>query len=260
VDGPYFLAHLLGPRRYSPSSGWEKISEYAVFFQLPLAIVLTWILSGNRVGAATLLVWTALVAHFIACAFSGGYGVDRNIFFDSVITLALITGVALWSFAPALAKLRFSNGLLAVALFLPLFGVFAILPTQLWTNLHQQRALPQAEAEFRSATEFLKARPGPALCESLLLCYDAGKPLLYDPYFVSSQLLIGRIQEASVLALLDGRRFPTVEIELPAGEPLEPRGRPLWFDTPFMRTLVQNYSPALRTDRFLILAAKEGLP
>ena len=39
-----------------------------------------------------------------------------------------------------------------------------------------------------------------ALCEDLLLCFAAGKPLLVDPYNARQMILTGRLDEASLLA------------------------------------------------------------
>ena len=48
------------------------------------------------------------------------------------------------------------------------------LQPRLKSDWEQIKGLAQREREHTTAVEFLKSRPGPALCESLLLCYDAG--------------------------------------------------------------------------------------
>jgi hypothetical protein len=65
------------------------------------------------------------------------------------------------------------------------------------------------------ATAVLRSHSGPALCESLLMCFDAGKPLLVDTFNTRQMILTGRMAEADLLAEIAARRFAV--IELPTG-------------------------------------------
>ena len=91
-------------------------------------------------------------------------------------------------------------------------------PGQLRRDREKVRLLPIQEKEFRSAVEFVKMRPGPALCESLLLCYEAGKPFEYEPFSVRDQINTGRIKEDDVLQLLRTHHFQAIQIALRSDE------------------------------------------
>ena len=52
------------------------------------------------------------------------------------------------------------------------------------------RVAGAAEA-FETEVSFLAAQPGPAICESLILCYDAGKPYILDPFNSASSCDLG---------------------------------------------------------------------
>jgi len=80
------------------------------------------------------------------------------------------------------------------------------------------RVLPAHENEFNSAVELMKTHQGPALCESLLLCYEAGKPFEYEPYSVQDLVRTGRLHEDELLQLLRTHHFQTVQIELRSDE------------------------------------------
>jgi hypothetical protein len=75
--------------------------------------------------------------------------------------------------------------------------------------------LHQSEDEFRSSVQLVKSRPGPALCETLLLCYEAVKPFEYDAFFVRDQIQIGRLQEGKVAQLLRTHYFQTIQVNVP---------------------------------------------
>jgi len=92
------------------------------------------------------------------------------------------------------------------------------IPGQLRRDRDSLRVLPLPEKEFLSSVEFVKARPGPAICESLLLCYEAGKPFEYEPYSVRDLVRAGRIPEKDILQLLRTNHFQTVQISLRSDE------------------------------------------
>ena len=72
------------------------------------------------------------------------------------------------------------------------------------------RAHEKAAAEFLAAAGRLLAIPGPALCESLLLCYEAGKPLIVDPFIARSDILSGRASEDALVADIAQHRFAVI--------------------------------------------------
>jgi hypothetical protein len=112
------------------------------------------------------------------------------------------------------------------------------------------------DEEFGRAVEFLQRRSGPALCEDLLLCYDAGKPPLYDAFYTNSQVKVGRLTEADVLDYVQSSRFPTVELTIPAGVPLVPMTT-FRFSEPILRAILERYRPAVRGSQFTLLVPKE---
>ncbi len=116
-------------------------------------------------------------------------------------------------------------------------------------------SMPQLEQDFANAVQFVGSRPGPALCESLLLCYDAGKQEQYDPFAVDQLIKTGKMPEANLVRLLDERRYSTIQLNIPANEPLSAAPR-LRFSSAFMRTLLNDYQVAMRTNSFAIFTPK----
>jgi hypothetical protein len=143
-----------------------------------------------------------------------------NIFFNSLAATVIDCGLALSDISFALAgwwpAVWNSTAALMFALFFTSIMIFV--PGQLRRDGEKMRSLPTVENEFCSSVEFMKARPGPALCESLLLCYEAGKPFDYEAFSVRDQIKTGLISEDEVLQLLRTHHFQTVEIDLRTDE------------------------------------------
>jgi hypothetical protein len=109
---------------------------------------------------------------------------------------------------------------------------------------------PQFEAEFTGLVQFLQARNGPALCESLLACYEAGKPEIYDPYLVSQLLETGKVREDEILRMIGERHFAVVQTDVVTGvDPLAVSGHDR-FSPAFMTQLLANYQMSWRTPNF----------
>jgi hypothetical protein len=73
-----------------------------------------------------------------------------------------------------------------------------------------RQALEEREGEFLTAAFRLHSHDGAALCESLLLCFAAGKPLVVDPFNLRSQILTGRTREAFLVDAIAHHRFVVI--------------------------------------------------
>jgi len=73
--------------------------------------------------------------------------------------------------------------------------------------------LALADREFREDVQYLRGRPGPALCLDLLLCYSAGKPLEFEPFFDRELMGTGRLDPRVIAAELDGRKYSVIQAD-----------------------------------------------
>ena len=273
VDGRYFLVHLLGGgggRTYSFMMAWSQFHHYVERFQTLLVIATAWCVRSIR--SRPLFVAAFVLSHGLAFLLGGGYGVDLNIFFDGFAVTVIVCGLAISDVSSALVALR-PGGLNPTAAMM--FGLFFIsimifIPGQLKRDRAQMRALPAQEKEFQSAITFLKAHPGPGLCESHLLCYEAGKPFEFEPFSVRDQVQTGRLNEEEVLQLLRTRHFQSVEIwVVPAEESLSDSdlqksmaaeqndlAEEKRFSQNFLIELLKDYQLSMRTSSMAIFTAK----
>lgn len=255
-DGPYFFLHLLAPRTYSFLGGWNNISPYLLEFQVIFAAAVLWSAYYATWPLRNLLAIAFVLAHIFGFAFAGGDGVVGNVLFEGLVMLAAITAIGIGDLESKLITLRFGHGLLLLALTMPYLGSLALLPGLVLSERRENKLRPNLDAEFRRAVEFLQNRPGPALCEDLLLCYDAGKPPLYDAFYATSQAKVGRLSEADVVNYIQSSRFPTIAITLPAEQPLAPVSIHR-FSEPVLHAILERYRLAFRTSELALLVPKE---
>jgi hypothetical protein len=274
IDGRYFPLHLLGgggKRTYSYMIAWSQFYHYAEKFQSLLVVGTAWTICSFR--KRTVFAIAFVLSHLLGFLLAGGYGVDLNIFFNAFAATAITCGLALSEITLMLAASRPSGFNATAPLMFALFfiSIMIFVPGDLRRDRANFRALPVQEKEFASAVEFLKTRPGPALCESLLLCYEAGKPFEYEPFSVRDQINTGRIREDDVLQLLRTNHFQTVQIALRTDEATLPGSAELLaslgsdqktldterrFTPNFMKELLEGYRLSMRTSQMAIFCPK----
>ncbi|HVS88088.1 MAG TPA: hypothetical protein VHF01_07680 [Candidatus Acidoferrum sp.] len=270
VDGRYFPLHLMSGRAYSYWLGWSNFHHYVLTFQSLIVIGTAWSMWAFR--SRTVLASAFVLSHFLAFLLAGGFGVDLNIFFNALAAAVVVCGIALSEITFGLAEVQPAavNSSAALMFALLFISIMIFVPGQLRRDHQEIRFLRAHETEFQSAVEFVKTRPGPALCESLLLCYDAGKPFEYEPFTVRDQVKTGRLQEEKVLQLLRTSHFQTVQIALRSDEEdlkeIDLRASlssdqkapdtERRFTPKFMKELLEDYQLSIRTSQMAIFCPK----
>jgi hypothetical protein len=255
-DGHYFLDHLMLPRVYY----WERLFYFGFHvlnFQVPIFVALVWAFR-TTFGAASVLVWGFGLSHLMGAAYSGGEGAGTNHYFDAMIATAMIVGLALPGIERLTEGARFQRTLFAILLTVPFFvSSLAFLPTRIASDLAESASQAQLASEFSSAASFMRSRPGAAFCEDMMICYDAGKPFVYDPFAADQLVKTGRLREDDVLRLLDARQFGVIELGSVTVETTQPTDRDR-FPLPFRQKLQANYRLAYRTSKFVFFTPKAG--
>jgi 4-amino-4-deoxy-L-arabinose transferase-like glycosyltransferase len=256
VDGPYLFQHILKPRVYLPGQTWGAISNYLRLLPVPLVVALAWSWRYGVRHQRGILVLGFAISHLTAFTMAGGSGVDDNIFLDAVVAVALLAGVAWADIQPALARLHPPAGVVAALLVAAvLLGAAPKVARTLRRSRQQVALLPSQEAALRDGVDYLRNRPGEALCESFLLCYEAGKELLFAPAYIRTRVRMGDIPEKDVLELIRRRRFQTVQLLAAPDEILEPKDR-VRFSAAFMSELLEHYRVDQRLAGWAFLVPK----
>ena len=195
--GGDFLFRLYPPRGYSLATGFASLGGWAAdrAVLLGLAGASSVVFFRDRhVRLCALYCGLALVAGTV---FVGGDGVDRNVYFDADIALALSVGL----FIDRMGR----RWLQAAAVYgcLCYFAIAALVVT------HADRGppLPEAEAASLRDVAFLRHADGPALCVTLALCYWAGKLPQVDAFNLDQHAARDPEQGARLLRLVASTYF-----------------------------------------------------
>ncbi|HTX39318.1 MAG TPA: glycosyltransferase family 39 protein [Bryobacteraceae bacterium] len=257
VGGLYFLTDLLIPRVHSYDLLMANVAFYLMFFQIPLVVAMVWAMAEPRLRLESLAVWALAAGVAIGFVFCCEGGSDWNHLFDSILALALIAGLLLPAVEKAVQALPWREALLTVLLVVPFFYTsWILLPQRVSDDAAILGAVPQFEKEFAAGADFLRSQPGPALCENLLLCYAAGKPMTYDPFAIDQLVKTGNLPPERLVRLIDAHEYPVIQLDIAAGEPLVPEERQR-IPAAFMRELLARYQPVMRTTGFAIFVPKQ---
>ncbi|HTO41476.1 MAG TPA: 6-pyruvoyl-tetrahydropterin synthase-related protein [Rhizomicrobium sp.] len=191
------LAALFSARLYRLDWVGQSARDFLLVSFAPLGAAL--FLLGRARGFALLCGLYAVLGLAIGLYFDGGAGVGRNALFDAAIGCALCAGLVVQRLRPAGAFA------LAVACLLPL-AVAGVERASL-------RDVAQKQQVTRADIDFLRNRPGPAMCEFLSYCYWAGKEAQIDAFNTGQAILTGARAATDVTRLLDAKVFSTIQLE-----------------------------------------------
>lgn len=221
--GTDFFRNLLASRQYDAARGVILTTEMLDLLQAPIAVTGLYFILARDGRIATKVGAYLALSLALAMGFSGGAGVDTNIFFDAMIACAMGAGpAAAWARARPGAGPR---ACAALALVLHA-GLLFHMPIALGRfAVDMAGELKEREALFLDDIAWLKTVPGPAICESMLLCLRAGKPMWIDPYAATQAITNGRLPPDALTGLLARHEVAVVQITSRRAHPAdEPKG------------------------------------
>lgn len=227
TEGGVFFTQLLAPREWSVDRAFLMTVETLIRIQAPLAAIpVVLLVAGLERPGGLVLAYLGLALAFGAF-FSGGAGTDINIFFDVFIALSMGAGLALHRVGE-----RWQAGSIRIGLAL-LINAGAIIRAPLVLGLLVVGLLgdlDEVERRFRNDTAYLAALPGPALCQSHLLCLRAGKPMFFDSFNVDQAIATGRLPADTLSAMLERHEIAVLQTsDARAAEPQGVRDDPTRF-------------------------------
>ncbi|MGE5505490.1 MAG: ArnT family glycosyltransferase [Actinomycetota bacterium] len=210
--GKTFFTQLLASRTWSVERAFIFTTEITGRLHAPLLVATLGLLWTRRNRPAGLVLAWLAAALALGVFFAGGGGTDINIWFDVSIALAIGTGLAAKAVGERLGPQRTK---LAVAL-VANAGVLLYAPLCLGRfGVEVAGEMNEREALFKAETEYVRSIPGPALCESQLLCYRAGKPAFWDSFNAYQAMLHGRIPADTLTAMIERHELAVVQISDP---------------------------------------------
>ena len=204
LHGGDVFASILGARQTSLRTAAHMSADWLRSLAAPLAIgALAWREAWRDPEAQWLALYAALGLG-LGVVFTAGEGVSYNAFFDLTIALSLLASRLLS---------QSTNTIPTVALGLALLLDPLLRAPHAWLGLGP--ALDQV-ARLEAATEkdvdYLAARDGPALCETLALCYWAGKPPTVDLFNSHQAFWAGRADEQQLVDRITRGEFGVIQL------------------------------------------------
>ncbi|MBO0735941.1 MAG: hypothetical protein J2P48_05150 [Alphaproteobacteria bacterium] len=218
VAGGAFIEHLLSPRNFTWYGSRYHAMKYLRLFKFPLIAITVfspWIFTGRRIVLAA---WGAL-SIAAATVLSGFEGTSYNTFQDAAVFLGIAAGVLFCELRKRICRREMQGRLAAVVFGAPALvlaqPIFARSPDA-FRQVYNVRTLldhdRNAQREFLSEARFIAERPGPAICESLLLCYTAGKPFILDPFNSRQYILAGRLDQRELIRRIAAHEFAVIQL------------------------------------------------
>jgi len=205
LSGPGFFTQLLASRTWDITRAFLFTTEILSQFQAPLAVVGLGLLAARRIRPAGLILAYVAVALALGAVFSGGAGVDVNVYFDAYIALAIGAGLVLH-----LAPFPMARPVMALVVNA---GVLFYAPAALGRfGVEMLGEMAGREAMFHDDIAYLKGIEGTALCQSHLLCLRAGKPAFYDPINALQAMIMGRLPADALTGMLRRHEIAVVEL------------------------------------------------
>jgi hypothetical protein len=203
------LKELLSPRAYRIGLALTGIEKMFAAGLVPIvAAGMLYRAKPDDPGANFVAIYLT-IAMVSAALFSGGAGVDSNAMFDAIIAGSLAIGLGLRELrARPLLSAWFALGCL-----LPLALAAVVWARSSWfTSSHWLSPKQSEEAATQFDVVFLAKAGDPVFCETLALCYWAGRQPAVDVFSFSQAVVAGRREEKQLVELIEARRFQAVQV------------------------------------------------
>jgi len=219
VGGPFFISHLMTSRVYSFLKVRTMFLSFYLPLGLPLAISAFWSVRQLQNRQARVISFYFFSSLLVGAAFGGGVGVNANVYLDNLFAMSIIMGACLdllWKAPiPSLGKGGRWRFLVPVLLYSGVFLTFGRWGFEVPKYLS---AFPKLQKQFEAEVSFLAAQPGPAICESLIRCYDAGKPYSLDPFNSTSLIQIGKLNSNDLVKQIAEKKYAAIQTDTPLKE------------------------------------------
>jgi len=208
-EGQAFFTQFLAPREWDVARAFPFAVEIAVRFQAPLFLGGGGLIAARREAPERFILVWLITAFALGCYFAGGAGTDINVWFDVMVAAAIGSGLVVRELRRRGGSVRWQAAL-ALAINAGVLFYAPIVLSRFGADMTGD--LAETQRQFAADVAFLKAIPGPAICESQLVCLRAGKPMFYDSFNSLEARRTGRMPQDAFEALLKRRAASVVVV------------------------------------------------
>jgi len=207
--GVRLLFQVFSPRVWSLSNLLNGFGHALPWIALPSAGLVLLVARERKDRFVRFVAIYASLALVAALASQGGDGVDANAWFDFAIAASFVVALLLER-----AFARQWEGPAVAALMAPLAVVLCLSIDADWLGadfwLHPLR---DETATAQTDIAYLEAQNGDAICETLSLCYWAGKPATVDVFNLGEAYATHATSDKALIDALAEKKFAVVEFE-----------------------------------------------
>jgi hypothetical protein len=246
--GPFFITEMLAPRIWTIAKVLDNIRNVFGPLLIPMlfaAVAAAAMLRDHKRRIAGILFFASLA---VGSLFGGGLGVFINTFFSCIFAMVVVLGIVTADLIDgryAWANRRLFNIPLRTC-FVPTLFAWMIIPAivaGIWNPVAMLRQTAASQREFNAEVAFLQQKSAPVLCESLLRCFFAGQPYVYDPFNATRLIHFHLLDPALVLNGLNSGAYSAVQLDQSADADATETER---FAPGILNGIHRNYHPALR--------------
>jgi hypothetical protein len=136
-------------------------------------------------------------------------------FQDAAVFLGVAAGVVMSELRKSEFRGRLARMLTSALPFLVAQPILARVPDTA-VQVYDGRALLESDRKrqetFLADAKFVSDKQGPAICESLLICYVAGQPFILDPFNSRQSILSGRLDQGELIRRIAAREFAVIQL------------------------------------------------
>lgn len=212
IGGPFLISNLLTPRLYTGSLALRSFLRFYGPIQLAFLAAMATAFYTIKKPATRLLALWFFASLVVGIGFAGGSGVTINMFFSNLLATSALLGVLIatvWTNAS-----KWEAPALKYAVPILLFGslIFPMQTAEELRPIEKLNEIQKFQPLFKREVAFLKGTTGPALCESLLRCFLAGKPYLYDPYGGTNLIRLGKMDSGEIVAKIHEHYYGAIQL------------------------------------------------
>jgi hypothetical protein len=216
VGGPFFISNALLGQPFSFERMGNSFFLFYIPEELPLAISALWSISQVQNRRARVISFYYFSSLLVGLLWAGGIGVNSNTFFDNLFAMSIIMGACLDSLWKAPIPILGKGG--PWRFLVPVLLYATVVMTYVPQGLKMSKMLsdlPVRQRAFDSEVSFLVAQPGPAICESLIMCFAAGKPHLIDPFTFRRLVKLGKENSNALVKQIAEKKYGAIQTYLP---------------------------------------------
>ena len=203
--GSDFITGVIAPRRFIPAVGYRSFLQWlSPMTPLLMLSVLPPLVAGRNLWS-TFFVMYVVISVIVGCIEAPGSGVGPNAIYDVLIACALATSYVIGRLSAARSYRiqRFRFWIICSCLLSAVFNSnLADAKDVIFGMTSWIRVQRTEEVRMQKVVAMLASAPGPALCETPILCYWAGKRFEIDPFNFMEGVAAGIKNEDTVLERL----------------------------------------------------------